>query len=259
MTTRGAVFQQVAVQAAPFNNRIDLSGDLPFEDPYRDVPGGQQHPVPNPIPRNVTFPGLRVVFGDRSQHQLHARAVVERHRRATVGHGVAGLGDVSRQLPRSALGRCADQPRRVPRASGPCTLNGVSYASCTTAANLEQRRTLTLENPREGQLLSYVSQYTAIGTQNYRGLKLSFRRRATDSVSLSGNYTLSHCETDTPVSGKFVQFSDGYTDPKNPSYDRGNCPQNRRAIGSFTVGYVTPQFGNTCCAPWRPTGARRAS
>jgi hypothetical protein len=141
---------------------------------------------------------------------------------------------------------------------GPCTLNGVSYASCTTAANLEQRRTLTLENPREGQLLSYVSQYTAIGTQNYRGLKLSFRRRATDSVSLSGNYTLSHCETDTPVSGKFVQFSDGYTDPKNPSYDRGNCPQNRRAIGSFTVGYVTPQFGNTAlravASDWRASG-----
>ena len=60
------------------------------------------------------------------------------------------------------------------------------------------------------------------------------------------------------MSGKFVQFSDGYSDPKDPSYDRGNCPQNRRAIGSFTVGYVTPQFGNTVlrtvASDWRASG-----
>jgi len=142
--------------------------------------------------------------------------------------------------------------------TGPCTLQGVNYPVCTVAGNLEARRTFTLDNPREGQLLSYVSQYSAIGTQNYRGLKLSFRRRATNGISLGGNYTLSHCETDTPVSGKFVQFSDGYTDPKNPSYDRGNCPQNRRAIGSFTVGYMTPHFDNPAlrvvASDWRASG-----
>jgi hypothetical protein len=107
-------------------------------------------------------------------------------------------------------------------------------------------------------LLSYVSQYTAIGTQTYRGLKLSFRRRAVDGISLSGNYTLSHCLTDTPVSGKFVQFSDGYTDPNNPSYDRGNCPQNRRQIASLTMGYVTPELDNpvlrVLASDWRASG-----
>ena len=36
----GAVFQNTAVQAAPFNNRVDLIGNLPFDDPYRGVPGG---------------------------------------------------------------------------------------------------------------------------------------------------------------------------------------------------------------------------
>jgi hypothetical protein len=99
---------------------------------------------------------------------------------------------------------------------GPCVLNGASIPVCTTTANIDQRRVLTLQNPKEGQLLSFVSQYAAVGTQNYRGLKLSFRRRAGDGISLSGNYTLSHCMTDTDVSGKFVQFADGYLDPKNP-------------------------------------------
>jgi hypothetical protein len=253
----GAVFQQVAVQAAPFNNRIDLSGNLPFEDPYRDVPGGQQHPVPNPIPRDVVFPG----FGSYSAIDPSINSTRVQSWNATVERQLGAAWQVSASYLGSHLDRLWGSIPLNPGVFlglGPCTLQGVAYPVCTTAANLEQRRKMTLENPREGQLLSYVSQYTAIGTQDYRGLKLSFRRRAADSISLSGNYTLSHCETDTPVSGKFVQFSDGYTDPNDPSYDRGNCPQNRRQIASMTVGYVTPQFGGAAlravASDWRVSG-----
>jgi hypothetical protein len=107
-----------------------------------------------------------------------------------------------------------------------------------------------------------VSQYTAIGTHRYDGVKLSFRRRAADSISLSGNYTLSRCRTDTPVSGKFIQFSEGYTDPNDPTYDRGNCPQNRRQIASVTMGYETPQFDNralrAAASGWRASGIMSA-
>ena len=77
---------------------------------------------------------------------------------------------------------------------------------------------------------------TDVGEQSYRGLKLSFRRRADQGVSLSGNYTLSHCESDTEVSGSFSQFANGYLNPNNPSFDRGNCTQNRRQIGNLSVG-----------------------
>ena len=253
----GAVFQQVAVQAAPFNNRIDLNGNLPFEDPYRGVPGGQQHPVPNPIPSNVVFPG----FGSYSAIDPDINSTRVQSWNVTVERQVGAAWQVSASYLGSYLDRLWGSIPLNPGVFlglGPCTLQGVFYPTCTTAANLEQRRTLTLENPREGQLLSYVSQYTAIGTQNYRGLKLSFRRRTADGISLSGNYTLSHCETDTPVSGKFVQFSDGYTDPNDPSYDRGNCPQNRRQIASLTMGYVTPQLDNAVlrvlASDWRASG-----
>jgi hypothetical protein len=253
----GAVFQQVAVQAAPFNNRVDLSGNLPFEDPYRNVPGGQQHPVPNPIPSNVVFPG----FGSYSAIDPNINSTRVQSWNLTVEQQVGDTWQASATYLGSYLDRLWGSIPINPGVFlglGPCTLNGVSYPSCTTAANLEQRRRLTLENPREGQLLSYVSQYTAIGTQDYHGLKLSFRRRATDSLSLSGNYTLSRCLTDTPVSGKFVQFSDGYTNPDDPSYDRGNCPQNRAQIASFTMGYVTPSFSNPAlrliASEWRASG-----
>ena len=73
-----------------------------------------------------------------------------------------------------------------------------------------------------------------VGTQNYRGLKLSFQRRAANGLSLSGNYTVSHCTTDTPVTGNFVQFNSTWLKPGDPSYDRGNCPYNQREIANFT-------------------------
>jgi hypothetical protein len=44
----------------------------------------------------------------------------------------------------------------------------------------------------------------------------------------------------------------------NPSFDKGNCPFNRRLIGAFTVGYLTPQFGNSAvraiASDWRVSG-----
>jgi hypothetical protein len=92
-------------------------------------------------------------------------------------------------------------------------------------------------------------------------LKLSVQRRSANGVSLNANYTVSHCETDSPYGGRFVSDFE-YTDPANPSYDRGNCPFNRSHIGNFTLGYVTPEFGNgvvrAIASDWRVTGILNA-
>ena len=115
-----------------------------------------------------------------------------------------------------------------------------------------------LENPAQGQWLGPIVEYDDVGEQSYRGLKLSFRRRADHGLSLSGNYTLSHCEADTEVSGSFSQFANGYLNPNDPSFDRGNCTQNRRQIGNLSVGAQTPQFDNAAlralASDWRFSG-----
>jgi hypothetical protein len=145
---------------------------------------------------------------------------------------------------------------------GPCTLNGVSYATCTTDANLNQRRLLSQENPVLGQGLGSLSQVADVGTQTYRALRLSVRRRAASGVSLSGNYTVSHCETDTDVSGGWIQFNGGYLKPNDPSFDRGNCPRNLRAIANISLGAQTPQFANAAlravASNWRVSGILNA-
>src|SRR5204863_632299 len=49
-------FMYKSATSSPFSNRVLLTGNLVFEDPYHDVPGGSTHPVPQPPPVNAAFP-----------------------------------------------------------------------------------------------------------------------------------------------------------------------------------------------------------
>jgi hypothetical protein len=248
---------QVAAQAAPWNNRVDFSGDLPFEDPYRGVPGGQIHPVQIPTPRTAPFPSQSsfsaIDPGINSTRVQSWNATVERQLGTGWAVSASYLGSYTDRM----WGSQALNPG-VFLGLGPCTLNGVNYPVCSTTVNLEARRTLTLENPAQGRAYSYINQFADIGEKTYSALKVSFRRRSDGGVSATGNYTLSKCETDTEVSGSFTQFSASYTDPANPSYDLGNCTSNRTHIANFTVGYLTPQLANAAlravASDWRLSG-----
>lgn len=257
----GAVFQNTAVQAAPFNNRIDLIGNLPFDDPYRVIPGGQQHPVTGAPPPDVTFPGLgsyAVIDTDINSMRVQSWNV-------TVEQQIGGAWQVSASYLGNYMDRLWGPVQINPgvyMGLGPCTLNGVFHPTCSTTANVEARRVFTLHDPIEGRLMSNVARYDDVGEQTYNGLKLSFRRRSTDGVSLNGNYTVSKCMTDTQWTGSFIQFSAGYVDPTNPAYDNGNCSQNQRQIANLSVGYVTPEAANAVvralASDWRMAGILNA-
>jgi hypothetical protein len=255
------VSQQIAAQAAPWNNRIDFSNDMVFDDPYRGVPGGQLHPVQLPPPADVVYPSrgsYAAMDPDINSTRVQSwNATIERELFQGWQVAASYIGTYTDRM----WGSVALNPG-VFLGLGPCSLQGVSYAVCTTTANLEQRRALRLENPAFGDLLAYVSEYTDVGEKTYHGVKLSFRRRAADAVSLTGNYTVSRCQTDTEVSGGFTQFNSSYTNPADPSYDRGNCSSNRTHIANVTVGYLTPQFANvalrTLASDWRLSGMLEA-
>ena len=68
-----ASFMYKPATGSPFSNRLLLNA-VPFEDPYRNVPGGQTHPLPENPDRRCRLPVLRPVPGDRSGHQLDPRA-----------------------------------------------------------------------------------------------------------------------------------------------------------------------------------------
>jgi hypothetical protein len=113
---------------------------------------------------------------------------------------------------------------------------------------VEQRRRLTLENPKTGQYYGYVYALDSGGTASYNGLLLSVQRRAARGVTVNANYTWSHCITD-PVSDNKLYGSPGagYTDPDNRRFDRGNCnvaATDRRHAFNLSGVAETPQFSN---------------
>ena len=76
------------------------------------------------------------------------------------------------------MGPGRGQPRRVHGTRARARSTASTYATCTTNANLDVRRVLYQENPSEAQYLGSIDEHSDVGTQDYRALKLSARRRA---------------------------------------------------------------------------------
>jgi len=133
----------------------------------------------------------------------------------------------------------------------PCTINRVSYAVCSTTANLNQRRKFSLENPALGQYYGYVIHQETGGTASYNGLLLSVQRRPVRGLTVSANYTWSHCIAD-PGAGSIYSvtgtFNNGWTNTDNRRFDRGNCSEgatDHRHVFNFSGVAETPRVSNS--------------
>jgi hypothetical protein len=246
---------------APFSSRTAVDGNRRFEDPYRDWPGGQIHPIPQPPRADAPFSAYtQFVTIDPNINSTRVQSW-----NVTVERQVAGANLVSASYLGSYIDRIWGQQALNPAVFmglGPCTINNVAYPVCTASTNLNQRRVLSLENPAFGQGLGALSRIVALGQQNYAGLRLSFRHRAATGLGFDSNYTVSNCEADTYYSGGFFNYDDGYQKADDPSYDRGNCVQNRTHIGNVSATYQTPQFATpvlgALASDWRISGVFNA-
>jgi len=246
----------INTQSPPWGNRSLLENPPGgFDDPYAHV-GGDPHPiVASPTVEFIPFGAYGATDADIDSPRVQSwNVTVERQLGEDWGVAASYLG--------SYIDRMWLQIQQNPGVFlglGPCTLGGRSFAVCSTPANLNQRRRLSLsgENPEAAALIGNLDLHTSVGTQSYRGVRLSFRRRAATGVSLNGNYTLSRCYGDNTTGG-FPQLAQGPTNPDDPSADRGYCVQDRRHLGNLTVGVETPQFDSRALAVlasgWRVSG-----
>jgi hypothetical protein len=246
-------YHQINSSAPPFGNR-SLITDPPgrMDDPYS---GADPHPIVTN--RDVTYPAFGS-FGTMNPDINSPRVqtwnvTVERQFGANWGMAASYIGTYSDRL----WAQTAINPG-IFMGLGPCTLrDGRTYTACSTNANLNQRRVLYQENPREAALIGTLDLNDDIGWQEYRGLKLSVQRRSAAGLSLSGNYTLSRCMgTKTP--NTFSQIASGYTNPNDPEFDKGYCDQDRTHLASVTLGAETPSFGagalGVLASRWRASG-----
>src|SRR5205085_4202572 len=243
-----ADYHNINASAPPFGNR-SLLQDPPglFDDPYKTY-GGDPHPIAtNADTKFVNYGSYGVVDPHINSPRAQSwNATVEKQLGSVWGVSASYLGSHTDRL----WGQVALNPGEF-LGNGACTINGVAYPNCTVPANLDQRR--VLHDP----LIGVLDLHTDVGVQNYKGMKLSVRRRESHGLSLNANYTLSKCVGNT-ATGTFPQLSTGYVKPTDPSYDYGHCTQDRTHIGIITVGYVTPQFGSRAArliaSNWRWSG-----
>jgi Carboxypeptidase regulatory-like domain len=121
------------------------------------------------------------------------------------------------------------------------TVNG----PCSTEANTQQRRLLTLQNPAAGPYYSTIIQPAPVGNGEYNALLLSAKHTLSKNFTMTANYTYSHCiDTNDIVGEPYLGMNQ---DPSNFNAERGNCMNDRRHLFVASLVANSPNFGQ----PWQ--------
>jgi len=223
---------------APFGNQIQIFPSS-FDDPYTSI--GLPNPFPQFANKNSTFSQFGSYNSYRTNH--HAPYVYQWNLsiQRQIGNNWLVSANYLGNSTMHLLGDTEHNPA-IYLGSGACTINGVNYTTCSTLANLNQRRALFLANAGEGQYYGYVEDVTDDGTQNYHGMLLSVQSRRSKGLTVQGNYTWSHCIGDPGDSQPGIGTSAQY--PGRRFYERGDCDGDRRQVANFSTVYATPQFSS---------------
>ncbi len=244
-----------------------------LDDPYRDYPGGNPFPyevghgtVPKFTPLSQFIPMLRY-----NMHPPYVQSWTLSLQRQLPGDSFVSASYIGSESVHMWAEKQLNPAVFIPGvgdAGGNCFLNGravfrvTAGAACSTTGNTDQRRTLMLQNPVEGQYYGVVNAHEDGGTGNYNGLLLSFQSRAIHGLNLGGNYTWSHCIG--PYQSFSTNANGSYVDANDRNRDQGNCPAaDRRQILNLTAVASTPRFANpalrSVLSGWRVSGIFRRS
>ena len=241
----------------PWGGRVTLSTPLGgFANPWAGQPGG------NPYPYGVT-PAVKFLPGGQfmtTNYDLPATTSYSWNLSAQRQIGstwVASITYLGSRVQHLYINQPLNYGQNVGNINGAgCTPSSIN---CTSAANLQARRVLSLQNGvvnPNGVFVGNMDTWYPYGTQLYNGLLSSVQKRFSRGVSMSGNWTWSHC----------IGYNQGFnskteittTNPYNPLGDRGNCDSDRRHIINLTAVAQTPKFGNkmltTVATGWQLAG-----
>jgi hypothetical protein len=91
---------------------------------------------------------------------------------------------------------------------------------CSSTANTQFRRTLSLQNATQGPLYGNLEFLDDGGTASYNSMVMSVEHRLSSNFMVLANYTWAHCIADLVTS---ELSGPAYTNPANRRADRGNC------------------------------------
>jgi hypothetical protein len=226
-------------QEPPWGNNIVLTS-VNIADPWANYPGGNPFPISignnSPFPAAggyVTFPlDFKPMY--LNQWNLSMQRQLGRDWLVTanyLGNSTLHLFTSNQANPGVFLG------------VGPCTIAGVTYSTCSTTANINQRRLLNLLNPSQGQYYAGTAYADDGATACYEALFLSVQKRLSGGTTLLANYTWSHCISDVID----AQIGSGGTSvaavPGNRRRYRSNCQtSDQRHVFNLSAVVQSPKF-----------------
>lgn len=226
----------------PFVNEIDLAGNIPFDQPWRNYAGGNPFPGVFPPDATSTFPTntlwvlLQKTMKTPVIYQWNASVQQD------LGRGwMFSMNYLGNQQAHQWLGNGINAAIYIPGTwTGPGSCGGLQTApgaigtACSTLGNPNNRTPLTLANNVQGQ--GYSPTMTLItdgGTTSYNGVIAAVQHRMSNNFSFLANYTWSKCSAVNDNPGDIA--GPAYQHTTNPRLDRGPCGFDVRHIFNTTL------------------------
>jgi hypothetical protein len=227
-----------------------------LDDPWAGIPGGNPHPLT--LNQSMTFvPQGTYQPNNPDLFPTYTQTWNLSLQREVVKNTVLSVAYLGTQITHLQAAQAVNPSIYIPGngdANGNCAYNGgiapfkvAPGAPCSTLANTQVRRRLSLLRP---QYASEIGKFGIIvngGTQNYHGMLLSYQQRAAKGVTVTANYTLSHCIGDyagRSQAGYGTSADQTYQDANNRRRDRGDCEVDARHIFNITALGESPKFAN---------------
>ncbi len=223
-----------------------------FDNPWLDFPGGS--PFPTPTVTNLST--------DVPYREGYTHAMNNPDSNSETKH-MWNLG-IQKQLRGDWMVEASYIGNRSVHLWTEREFNPVLYAPGASRANMEQRRLYRVHGNNRGPVLGPVRYVSPTDSARYNGMLLRAERRATSGVSVSANYTWSHCTSTAYGNFRLAgPVGSGLYDPFNREIENGDCEADRRHIFNSTVVAETPQFANptlrAVATGWRVSGIYRKS
>jgi Carboxypeptidase regulatory-like domain len=210
-------FNERETTNAPIGTNIDTPNPVGgFSNPWQNYPGG------NPFPQNgkAFFPtaGVYVNMPLNPKPTYVGQWNVTYQRQ--IGTWMASASYLGNKSTHIWSGNGEQNPAVFLGLSS-CVINGVTYSTCSTTSNTNQRRVLYLANPKLGA--SYASLNTSDdgAVAHYNGMLLSLQHRFSHGFTFGVNYTYSNCISDTEFGAALATPAN--SQPFNRHADWGPC------------------------------------
>ena len=253
--------------APPFGDEVrptPVAGINSFQNPYAGFPGGNPFPVAA-SGASAYFPPYAPYLSNTYNEKTTAVNMWNLTVQKQIGSSWLLSGSYIGNEAAHLWGTYAGNPVQF-LGLGPCTLPIIgAQATCSTTANYNYRRLLTLLNPTASQGIGYMDFYDDGLTSSYNGMTLAVNKRLSRGVSFNANYTWGHCLSDDRQNygGGTPNVGFNYLNSANRAFDKGNCTFDRRNIFNFTAVAQVPRFENSLLrrvvSGWQAAGIVRVA